>query len=608
MLEIKLPGGSRAMATDAYSITLSPDGRDTMTFRLSRQDPAALLLRERTRVYETTTRQTFQVMGVDAGQKEITYALEKDLTDWQRTLYPGYTNGSSRATVTDTVRGVLPEGWSLEVEDTEEPLIAAYITLQGPTALEVVEHSLEVYGCGARFDTAKKTLTLLWPGNRTLGNGFLVETANLREVPEYQSKSTALVTRLYAQGAEGMDFASVNDGKAYVECFDYTDEVLCGFWRDDRYTVPEHLLAAAREKLRGLSQPERSWSLQVCDLEGVSPRAYPTLELKLFDLVKLIDPTLGHVLEARITGLCLWPHYPEKNEVYVTSGTGVLGLSRRARQLLLRQDSLYEALVVTRDQVKLAEDHLENTRKAAAAAQAAADAAQDTAESIADGTYTGGAFLSEKTIYAPEIVAENLQLRSTSEEGFPSLNFYARDGSAAALSLGAAGNSMQGYRAAVTATTELVVASDSALVLQPGTAQGGSGYTGAVVEGDLTVTGDVTLSQGTLEDYVVEQGTSGIWRYRKWASGLAECWGVKKVELGTLSNWGGSFYTEQYSIGLPFPVVTGLYLAGSAGQYQCLTNPKVSASDNAVKFQLICAHSMAGHSTNVLLQAVFTWK
>ena len=45
-----------------------------------------------------------------------------------------------------------------------------------------------------------------------------------------------------------------------------------------------------------------------------------------------------------------------------------------------------------------------------------------------------------------------------------------------------------------------------------------------------------TLNQETLEnkesidtlklDYIVEQGTSGIWTYRKWASGLAECWGT----------------------------------------------------------------------------------
>ena len=26
-------------------------------------------------------------------------------------------------------------------------------------------------------------------------------------------------------------------------------------------------------------------------------------------------------------------------------------------------------------------------------------------------------------------------------------------------------------------------------------------------------------------DFIVEQGTSGIWTYRKWNSGIAECWG-----------------------------------------------------------------------------------
>lgn len=29
---------------------------------------------------------------------------------------------------------------------------------------------------------------------------------------------------------------------------------------------------------------------------------------------------------------------------------------------------------------------------------------------------------------------------------------------------------------------------------------------------------------GNLADYVVEQGTSGSWTYRKWNSGIAECW------------------------------------------------------------------------------------
>lgn len=33
--------------------------------------------------------------------------------------------------------------------------------------------------------------------------------------------------------------------------------------------------------------------------------------------------------------------------------------------------------------------------------------------------------------------------------------------------------------------------------------------------------------QVNASDYVIEQGTDGIWTYRKWESGVAECWGIK---------------------------------------------------------------------------------
>lgn len=40
-------------------------------------------------------------------------------------------------------------------------------------------------------------------------------------------------------------------------------------------------------------------------------------------------------------------------------------------------------------------------------------------------------------------------------------------------------------------------------------------------------------------DRVVEQGTSGIWTYRKWNSGIAECWGYTAVPSATYSANGG---------------------------------------------------------------------
>lgn len=36
-------------------------------------------------------------------------------------------------------------------------------------------------------------------------------------------------------------------------------------------------------------------------------------------------------------------------------------------------------------------------------------------------------------------------------------------------------------------------------------------------------------------DYITEQGTSGVWTYRKWKSGIAECWGRTEFPATTAS-------------------------------------------------------------------------
>ncbi len=63
---------------------------------------------------------------------------------------------------------------------------------------------------------------------------------------------------------------------------------------------------------------------------------------------------------------------------------------------------------------------------------------------------------------------------------------------------------------------------------------------------------------GAEQDYIVEQGTDGIWTYRKWASGIAECWGntiLENVDCGK-NHYSGFYYSDGVSI--PFP--TGLFI------------------------------------------------
>lgn len=56
------------------------------------------------------------------------------------------------------------------------------------------------------------------------------------------------------------------------------------------------------------------------------------------------------------------------------------------------------------------------------------------------------------------------------------------------------------------------------------------------------------------KDYIVEQGTSGIWTYRKWASGIAECWGTTDIyTCSTLETWGSLYAIDNIIPPIAFP-------------------------------------------------------
>lgn len=55
-----------------------------------------------------------------------------------------------------------------------------------------------------------------------------------------------------------------------------------------------------------------------------------------------------------------------------------------------------------------------------------------------------------------------------------------------------------------------------------------------------------------LQDGIVEQGTSGVWTYRKWSSGLAECWCKRSFDVNISSSWGALYYGTATAFAYPF--------------------------------------------------------
>lgn len=46
------------------------------------------------------------------------------------------------------------------------------------------------------------------------------------------------------------------------------------------------------------------------------------------------------------------------------------------------------------------------------------------------------------------------------------------------------------------------------------------------------------------QDFIVEQGTSGEWKYRKWHSGRIEAWAYHSFGSQTGASWGSTYYKD----------------------------------------------------------------
>lgn len=70
-------------------------------------------------------------------------------------------------------------------------------------------------------------------------------------------------------------------------------------------------------------------------------------------------------------------------------------------------------------------------------------------------------------------------------------------------------------------------------------------------------------------DYIVEQGKSGVWTYRKWASGVAECWGQPSKSVASNGTFlGGNAYSTYFA--LPSGLFTSVDMANA--------NPRVGSN------------------------------
>ena len=312
MLTYFLDGKEYPIAQDDYFITEQLSGPDELEFSIPVTDPLYASLQEEGRIRDRD-QQFYNIKSIDAGASSATVTCEQDLDDWKAQVLLNFS--SDTKTCAQTIEMVKPAGWSVE----DKAAISIQRTISGNlTPYEVAWKCPDTFGVYLRFDNAKKIVRILTQEQASPVGAFATRELNLKEI-NYKGSTKDFATMLFAYGKDGLSFADINDGKAYVTDYSYSSKVVVAYWSDERYTVKEDLLAAAKAKISAMAKPVRSYECAIYDLKAVDPEKYNNLDFSLLTTAMFIDDNRGQFVNYQVVARKVYPYYPENNEITLSS-------------------------------------------------------------------------------------------------------------------------------------------------------------------------------------------------------------------------------------------------------------------------------------------------
>lgn len=169
---------------------------------------------------------------------------------------------------------------------------------------------------------------------------------------------------------------------------------------------------------------------------------------------------------------------------------------------------------------------------------------------------------------------------------------------ASSVDIGSSTKPIYMYQGALTASTSTV---------------GGAGTPVYLKAGVLTACTPSSIVTSVVGDYVTSVGTSGIWTYRKWNSGAAECWGVYTASGVNIAknNYSGFRYSDGISVNLPFTFAAAPVAVYSGGctSYLTFVTPIGQPTTTQAKFWVACLDSSATNCSIVVnIHVMGKWK
>lgn len=178
------------------------------------------------------------------------------------------------------------------------------------SSLGVIEKLCTAFMCERVYDTKNKTVSFYEKAGEDKGVYF-TRSLNLRKLTRKDS-SYDYYTRIIPVGENGITIEDVNDGKNYLENFQYSNKIRTYIWVDESYTSKQALKDDAEKKLADMSKPLVSYSADVIDL-AKQKSEYSLLSFKVGDTIRLFDEDTQIQDTQRIVKMTEYPQDPSKN-------------------------------------------------------------------------------------------------------------------------------------------------------------------------------------------------------------------------------------------------------------------------------------------------------
>lgn len=287
-----------------YKIEYLLSGEDSIEFSLSISDENIHLVEEEG--YIQNKLNEYVIKAIDPSQEIKRFSCSINIESIVGKSIQNF--DTSNNNINDTIRLVIAgTGWILADNNITK---RRTVRLKNTNALEVLREVRKVFRVDFRFDSINKIIHVYEQFGSDKGVYFTDEL-NLRSL-DIPSDTYDYATRLYAYGKDGLTIASINDGKEYVDNFQYSNKVIEDIWEDNRYTDINSLKSDAEAKLAELSKPKRSYKASVADLAKYSEE-YNFLDFFLGDTITLLSKTEKFRDKQRIVKYIQYPNNPGSN-------------------------------------------------------------------------------------------------------------------------------------------------------------------------------------------------------------------------------------------------------------------------------------------------------